>query len=223
MELNTFDSKDQLVHAVTNTIIDRIRKSIVTYGDARILLSGGSTPGPVYEHLSNIDLEWDKVHIGLVDERFVVKHNEYSNERLLNQTLLQNRAQAANLTGMVFTIEDRENNRKLAEEAYQKFIERTDFTLLGMGGDGHTASLFPGDPASEADLNESSVGIINTQAPAHPVNRVSCSKALILNSQKIAIMITGANKLSVLNDDQNLLPIHRFIAERDSIQTYYAE
>jgi len=223
MELKTFENKDQLVSAVTAGLIQCIKESIEQYGDARILLSGGSTPGPVYRQLSNIDLEWDKVHIGLVDERFVISDNEFSNERLIKETLIQNSARMANVIGMVFNIEERENNRDLAEQRYQPFIERTDCTLLGMGGDGHTASLFPTDAASLADLNKSSVGIINTQAPVHPVNRISCSKALLLNSRKIAIMITGQNKLSVLNDNQLQLPIHRFIAERNTIQTYYAE
>ncbi|MFK7786171.1 MAG: 6-phosphogluconolactonase [Crocinitomicaceae bacterium] len=223
MNINNYDSAELLIDSVTERIADCIRESIETHGDARILLSGGSTPGPVYEQLSHVDLDWSKVHVGLVDERFVEAASEYSNERLLNETLLQNKAKEAQLTGMVFTIADRNNNLDIAEEHYQKFIERTDYTLLGMGGDGHTASLFPNDENSEADLDQSSVGLINTQAPAHPENRISCSKALILNTGEIGLMIKGKTKLDVLCDTDRNLPIHRLMSERTTIETYYTE
>ena len=223
MNINTYENAELLVSSVTERMSDCIRTSIEKYGDARILLSGGSTPGPVYEQLSNVDLDWSKVHVGLVDERFVEADSEYSNERLLMETLLQNKATEANLTGMVFNISDRDDSLSTAEKHYAKFIERTDFILLGMGGDGHSASLFPSDPGSEADLDQSAIGLINTQAPVHPEDRVSCSKALILNSEEIGLMIKGESKLEVLTDSTQNLPIHRLLSERSTIQTYYSE
>jgi 6-phosphogluconolactonase len=222
MNINTYENVELLVSSMTERMADCIRTSIEKYGDARILLSGGSTPGPVYERLSKVDLDWSKVHVGLVDERFVEPDNEYSNERLLMETLIQNRASKAHLTGMVFNISDRNDSLSTAEEHYAKFVERTDFALLGMGGDGHTASLFPGDANSEADLDESAIGLINTQAPAHPQDRVSCSKALILKSEEIGLMIKGESKLDVLTDSTQNLPIHRLLSDRSTIQTYYS-
>lgn len=223
MELHTFDFRDQLIQAVTDFLADSISESIEKYGDARILLSGGSTPWPVYKKLSNIELDWEKVHVGLVDERFVTTDDEHSNERLLRETLIQNNAESATLTGMVFNPTNRSENLKWVQERYAPFMERTDAIILGMGGDGHTASLFPSDVNSEADLESSTIGIINTLAPSHPENRISCSKALILNSRKIAILITGSSKLEVLNDTDKRLPIHRLLEERSNIETYYAE
>lgn len=223
MSFNTFNNENELILEVSERISACIKESIATHGDARILLSGGSTPGPVYTHLSSLDLDWKKVHIGLVDERFVPSDNEFSNERLLFETLIKDRAKNAQFTGMVYDPTDRAKNLSTAISSYAPFIERTDFALLGMGGDGHTASLFPGDSASEADLENSFVGLINTNAPTHPTDRISCSKSLLLQAKHIALMIKGAKKREVFENTSSHLPIHSLMAERTAIETYYCE
>lgn len=223
MSFNTFNNENELILEVSERITACIKESIATYDDARILLSGGSTPGPVYAHLSSLDLDWKKVHIGLVDERFVPSDNEFSNERLLFETLIKDRAKGAQFTGMVYDPSDRIKNLSTAISSYAPFMERTDFVLLGMGGDGHTASLFPGDPASEADLENSTLGLINTNAPTHPTDRISCSKSLLLQAKHIALMIKGAQKREVLKNTSSHLPIHTLMAEQTAIETYYCE
>ena len=90
-----------------------------------------------------------------------------------------------------------------------------------MGEDGHTASLFPNDPNSEENLNNDFIGFVNTQAPVEPKNRISCSKALLLKSTQLAVMLIGENKLTVFNQAKEAkFPISYFTSK---LIVYYAE
>jgi 6-phosphogluconolactonase len=90
-----------------------------------------------------------------------------------------------------------------------------------MGEDGHTASLFPTDLKSEANLQSDFIGFVNTQAPVEPTNRISCSKALLLKSTHLAVMLIGENKLTVFNQAKEAkFPISYFTSK---LVVYYAE
>ncbi|PWL31341.1 MAG: 6-phosphogluconolactonase [Fluviicola sp. XM-24bin1] len=223
MKVTTFENEKELVASVTKSAAKIIKASIKSNGDARILLSGGSTPGPIYEALSNQNLSWKDVKVGLADERFVRTTNAYSNENLIQQTLVQNKAKDAQVKGMIFNPLNEEENVKTVASAYTPFTERTDFLLLGMGTDGHTASLFPNDPSSEDDLNKQTIGAVNTVAPNEPKHRISCTKGTLTQASNIFLVIKGENKLDVLNNGDEKLPIHRMLKERSDIEIYYCK
>lgn len=217
--MQKFDTKSALEHALATKIALVIQKAIDTFGDARILLSGGSTPIDLYDKLSTIPLEWEKVTIGLVDERFVPTIDEASNELMIHKQLAKNEATNVTILGMVTNTENRTENCQQANKTYQLFAERTDFTLLGMGEDGHTASLFPNDPASEKLLTSDEIGIFNTQAPVFPFNRITCSAALLLKSKHLALMLIGEKKRTIFEQAATTnLPISYF---NDSLSIYY--
>lgn len=215
----SFESKLELEKRLSSDIAQYLTAAISKNGKATILLSGGSTPGGVYRMLSETDLDWSKVIIGLVDERYVGPENDYSNHLLLKNTLLQNMAQGAVFIPMVSNLSDYVQNQQEIEAAYRIFTE-PDVCLLGMGPDGHTASVFPNDPASQNALQNTTGNIYNTNAPAHPTQRITCSANLLCRSKHLLLMLTGEQKLEVFEQAQKLkLPIAAF---KNYIQeTYY--
>ncbi len=224
MEIKTFENKKNLESSLLLKISTCISDAIKKYGDARFLLSGGSTPMNLYSLLSEETIEWEKVKIGLVDERFVPIENLFNNETQIKNNLLKNSAKFATIFGMVYNYENEMLNLKMVNQQYKTFFERIDFTILGMGEDGHTASLFPGDKESEELMNTSNIGIFSTKSPSFPYNRITCSKELIANSNYIALFINGETKFNVLkNSIETQVPISYFVKNSKNMEIYYSK
>lgn len=224
MEIKTFENKKILESSLLLKISTCISDAIKKYGDARFLLSGGSTPMNLYSLLSEETIEWKKVKIGLVDERFVPIENLFNNETQIKNSLLKNSAKFATIFGMVYNYENEMLNLKMVNQQYKTFFERIDFTILGMGEDGHTASLFPGDKESEELMNTSNIGIFSTKSPSFPYNRITCSKELIAKSNYIALFINGESKFNVLkNSIETQVPISYFVKNSKNMEIYYSK
>lgn len=214
-----FESKAALEQALAQAIAAALKEAIAAKGEATLLLSGGSTPSGVYALLSQMELPWQQVTVGLVDERFVGPTSPYSNFKLIGETLLQNEAKVATLVPMVSDESDYEENLRQIEDTYRIFTD-TDVCLLGMGPDGHTASIFPNDPASFAANLESSCLLSNTNAPATPTQRITCNGPLLRRSKHLFLMITGTQKEEILEQSEKLqLPIAAF--KSALTETYY--
>ena len=224
MEIKKFENKKILESSLLLKISICISDAIKKYGDARFLLSGGSTPMNLYSLLSEETIEWEKVKIGLVDERFVPIENLFNNETQIKNNLLKNSAKFATIFGMVYNYENEMLNLKMVNQQYKIFFERIDFTILGMGEDGHTASLFPGDKESEELMNTSNIGIFSTKSPSFPYNRITCSKELIAKSNYIALFINGETKFNVLkNSIETQVPISYFVKNSKNMEIYYSK
>jgi 6-phosphogluconolactonase len=214
-----FESKAALEQALAQTIAAALKDAIAAKGAATLLLSGGSTPSGVYALLSQADLPWEQVKVGLVDERFVGPSSPYSNFKLIGETLLQNNAKAATLVPMVSDESDYAGNLLQIEDTYRIFTD-TDVCLLGMGPDGHTASIFPNDAASLAANTNTSCLLSNTNAPAEPTQRITCNGPLLRRSKHLFLMITGTQKKEILAQSEQLhLPIAAF--QTALTETYY--
>ena len=203
----------------------QLSTSIKKNGQANLLVSGGSTPVGMFHLLSLKQLEWDKVTIGLVDERYVPSNDKHSNEKLVRENLLINEAAVAHFMGLLYITHATDENIRRANIEYARFQNNIDVCVLGMGEDGHTASLFPNDQASEADLIKNEMKIIATRSPQAPQERISCSKGLILISDIIYIMICGATKKSVLQTaDAKQLPISYIThSNNKAVEIFYSE
>lgn len=219
--MKEFSSKQELDQVLCKDIVKIIEEAISERKVAHILLSGGSSPVQLYELLSQADLDWSKVVIGLVDERFVPPINEFSNERMIAEKLIQNKAHKAQLLGMVANSSNQEDNLHLISEKYRPFMKQLDLVLFGMGEDGHTASLFPNDEVSENLLRSDEIGIFNTISPNHPQNRITCSPAMLNQSKNMILMLSGEKKLNVFQEaPMNQLPISFFV---ENLQVYYSK
>ena len=107
--IESFNSMEKLESERNQRIVTTLKKVIQDKNNAKLLLSGGNTPKGVYTKLSHTDIEWEKVHIGLVDERFVSSNSEFSNEKMIRDVLIQNKASKAKLIGMLFDSDYKKN------------------------------------------------------------------------------------------------------------------
>lgn len=220
MKTHEFQHKQALETALVDRIENIIQEAISTHGHAHVLLSGGSTPAFLYRSLSERPIEWEKVKIGLVDDRFVPSDDQFSNFRLLNECF--SKAEDVTLIPMVFHTNDEEENRISAQIAYDPFLKRIDYLLLGMGEDGHTASLFPGNRSSEQSLSNDRVELVCTEAPVHPTRRLSCSKEMIIQSKHLDLLIVGEKKKEVLTHALSTnLPIAIIANESEKLNVFY--
>lgn len=221
-ETNKYKTKHDLENFLVEDVIQHLKQDIDKHGIATLLLSGGSTPIELYKKLSRAELNWEDVIIGLVDERYVPTDNEYSNEKMLRETLLQNNASKAHFVGMIAYSNNLSLNIDVVSKKYEEYFSEITYTILGMGSDGHTASLFPNDKKSEASLNEEDTSIlVSTNAPNYPNRRISCGFNFLKKSKKITLMLFGKEKLDVLsNAKKNNLPISKFL---DYTEIHYAE
>lgn len=170
--------------------------AIAARGVASIALSGGRSPRPVLEALSETALDWDKVIVTLVDERWVAPDHADSNERLIRETLLQGKAAKARFVPMKNEAADAYAGQAACEAAFAGLPWPLDIVLLGMGEDGHTASLFPDAKELAEGLSTGALTLAVTP-PAAPHQRMSLSAKGILTSRHIFLQIGGAAKKAV--------------------------
>ena len=215
----TFESKAQLEKALATQIASDLSSAIQQNGRATLLLSGGSTPSGVYRLLSTFDIDWNQVTIGLVDERFVAADSPFSNYKLLNETIAVNSAKNVVIHPMVVDADNYEENLKKSEAVYRIFTD-PDVCLLGMGPDGHTASIFPNDFASEQAVFDERSLLSNTNAPSEPTQRITFNGPVLRRTKSLYLMITGAQKKDIFDNSAALdLPIAQF---KEALKaTYY--
>ncbi len=175
--LTIFSSRDAMMSAAARAMEEALRFGIVTRGEAAIALSGGTTPEPAYQLLARAPLPWREITLALVDERFVPPDNAASNEGLVRRAFAPALIDGARVTPM-FSGGTPPESAARADAAYAAL--KFDVAVMGMGGDGHTASWFPGAPALTALLdlaNPNTVTALN--APdAEPVNdRLTLTRA----------------------------------------------
>ncbi|MGI9345217.1 MAG: 6-phosphogluconolactonase [Gammaproteobacteria bacterium] len=200
--LHSFEDENELTSALSVRIADQLQTALQTRGTATLAVSGGSTPVPLFKKLRQISLPWEKVHITLVDERWVPPDHADSNERLVKMHLLQDRAQKAQWLSLksehsrIEPIVIEALNRKLAP------MLPFDALVLGMGKDGHTASFFPDAP--HPDLQQALSPAENQwcmaiASPTSQYPRMTLTLPAILQSQQIYVHIQGDDKKAVLD------------------------
>lgn len=205
-----------------------LTQAIEARGVATLAVSGGRSPRPVLEALSHVPIDWSKVVVTLVDERWVEPVSADSNERLVRETLLQGPAAEARFVPMKNLAADAYAGQAAAEPAVAALPWPLDIVLLGMGDDGHTASLFPG-AAELAEGLSTDTRTIAVTPPAAPHQRLSLTASAILDSRHVFLQIGGAAKKAVYEralagGRQEKLPIRlALLQDKVPVEVWIAE
>jgi 6-phosphogluconolactonase len=173
-----------------------LSQAIAQRGLASLVVSGGNSPRKLFQTLSTRPLDWSRVCVALADERWVEPTNADSNEKLVRDNLLRGAAAAARFAGLKNAAPSPDLGAVSAWETFARVPRPFDVTVLGMGDDGHTASLFPHSPNLPKALNPSAAaGCIGMRAPTEPHARLSLNLAALLDSRLMYILILGEAKL----------------------------
>lgn len=192
-----------LARALAGEIQVELQEAIAARGHASLVVSGGRTPVPLFNQLAREKLPWDKVWVTLADERWVDTRDVASNERLVRTELLQQQASAAQMIGLKNTAATPEQGAEWAWRSLSRIKRPFDVVLLGMGDDGHTASLFPASPTNPAShlgqaLNTSlPPACVAMQAPVAPQARISMNLNALLDARRIILHFQGEAKWAV--------------------------
>lgn len=200
VRLFTYESQTQWTWGSAVAISSVLARDLQQKPRTRLLLSGGSTPAPVYEALSKAPLDWDRIDVALVDERWLLPDDPDSNARLVRETLLQNKAAKARfetLTRAGRNIEESVNAANLHAQNPPGVV------VLGMGEDGHTASLFPGMQGLDKALQSKSA-YVSVDATGCPVagkllRRISLTPAGLAPAHTRLLLIRGERKRKLLD------------------------
>ncbi|MAV86253.1 MAG: 6-phosphogluconolactonase [Gammaproteobacteria bacterium] len=189
----------ELDTALAERIADLLRCSLQQDSEASLVLSGGRTPLGLFEQLSNKSLLWENTLVTLADDRWVDSSHQDSNERLVRERFLINQAQAASFISLKNSFLSASEGVLKLEEEFPP-IKLFSAIVLGMGGDGHTASLFPGTESLDLGLDlDSSRNFISSVPNDAPHERVSMTAPRLLASKEILIHIVGREKKEVLD------------------------
>jgi 6-phosphogluconolactonase len=173
--------------------------AIAARGLASLVVSGGRSPVRLFEILRSQPLDWSRVCIALADERWVLPTDEASNEHLVRGTLLKDGAASARFHGLKNGAPTPDLGAVSAWETFARVPRPFDAVILGMGDDGHTASLFPGSPNLPSALNPSAAaGCVGMWSPVPPKARLSLNLTALLDSRRITLLITGESKWRTL-------------------------
>lgn len=198
LESRTFSSRPELDEELARNVAAALEESIVRRGQGILVVSGGSTPLHFFHSLSRQDLPWEKVVVTLADDRWLAPDHRDSNEKLVRENLLINQARGARFLPLKNdAATPQEGADKL--DALLKTLGRFSVVILGMGSDGHTASLFPGATALAEGLNmDSGKDCIGVEPLTAPHLRMSLTLPRLLNTEHLIIHITGDEKKAIL-------------------------
>jgi 6-phosphogluconolactonase len=195
MAFQEYNDRDVLARDLATKIAGALARRIAATGQAWLALSGGSTPERLFKQLSSSEIEWDKVIVTLVDERCVALSSARSNMGLVARLLLQGKAASAKFIPLYEDAAITPEQAVRRAESSLSECGQLDACILGMGIDGHTASLFPdGDNLARAMDMNGAAHVSTMRAPAAEEPRLTLTLPVILGSRFLALHIEGDEK-----------------------------
>ncbi|MFC3180246.1 6-phosphogluconolactonase [Cypionkella sinensis] len=203
MNFISYPDREFMMLDVAGKIASQLSEELSMYGRASLSVPGGTTPGPIFDILAGVNLDWANVAVMLNDERWVGEDSPRSNTRLLKERLLVEKARAAQLIPLYAAAEEPEAMLETLSEAITPHLPLT-VLLLGMGADMHTASLFPGaDLLAEALAPDAPV-LMALRAEAAGEPRITLTARVLAEAKNIHILITGPEKRAAIEAAANL-------------------
>jgi len=228
MMIEVFQDAHALNEAAAGAIVSALETGVRLNGTASLVATGGRSPGPVYDLMALAPLDWRKVRITLSDERWVDPASPDSNERLVRERLLKHRAAEA----VFHPLRDREPNPEAAAEHASALFHSwppLDVVMLGMGDDGHVASLFPGSPALDLGLDPAAPACIAVpagQGRPPPQARLSLTIRGLVTAGLVVILTSGDAKRAVLEralqgGDPRELPVRAVLQSARAVRIFW--
>ncbi len=197
MNLQTYPDREMMMLALADTIASQLRRALEVEGRATLCVPGGTTPGPVFDILAGLDLDWARVSVLLNDERWVPEDSPRSNTALIRARLLRGRAAAAGHVPLYLPAPRPEDRLAEISAAVQGVLPLT-VCLLGMGEDMHTASLFPGADRLAEALSADAPPVMALRAEAAGEPRITLTAPVLRAAMHCHLLITGAQKRQAL-------------------------
>jgi 6-phosphogluconolactonase len=231
-EIETFPDAAAWADACAARLIDALSGALAETGKAVFAGSGGSTPSPIYARMSAASLDWSKVAVTLVDERYVPETSPESNAALIRRTLLTGPAAAARFVPLYRPSVTVDRAAALAAHALAAEGGRLDAVLLGMGEDGHICSMFPDSPTLKAllspTLRPTVLGVPPGRDGRAPTpERLSINLPYLTGARRVVLAITGVTKRAVLEreaaGDPATQPIAALLAHKVPLEVVWTE
>ncbi|PAX09545.1 6-phosphogluconolactonase [Sphingomonas lenta] len=217
-----YDDAKEMAEAVAGDVQFIIESAIDARGAAVVALSGGKTPIPIYDKLARAKLDWKRVTIVPVDERIVPLGDPLSNVTMIGKAFIPKGARVIPIVSQ--STADHKAAGRAADAIMQDLHWPLDLCLLGVGADGHTASIFPGpdyDEALNGPRERRALGVMPDPLPVEaPVPRVTLSRQGIVTARALMIAVTGAEKRRVIEQaiaqgPSSPYPIGRVLADAE--------
>ncbi|MCK0094669.1 6-phosphogluconolactonase [Yoonia sp. F2084L] len=204
MKIVDYPDAEMMMMDLADTLASELKNCLLVHEHASFAVPGGTTPGPIFDSLCAVDLDWSRVHVMLTDERWVPETSERSNTRLLRERLLIDRAAAAPYVPLYADAQTPEEKLSDLAAALEPELPIS-VMLLGMGTDMHTASIFPGadqlDHALHGDDN-----LVAMRAPGAPEPRITLSAKVLKSAMSRHLVIVGGEKREALEKARHLPP-----------------
>lgn len=215
-----YSSLELAAQKLAQALSERLSECIENKNKAHLAVSGGSTPIAFFKALANIDIQWEKVVITLVDERWVDEDDSASNAALVRTHLLQNHAAKAGFVPLKTSAADIDEGYMEAENRLHEQLTTLDFAVLGMGDDGHTASWFPNsENLNEClDADNHAWSSVVKDAPNHP-HRLTLNWRLLSRCERFFLHFSGQEKYAVYEkaledvDETKLMPVRKILQQ----------
>ncbi len=214
--------------------VKSLDKGLFERGAANFIVSGGSTPIPLFNQLSKAQMSWKDVTVALVDERWVPECHAASNAKLVRSHLLNQHAAEASFVGMRLENSPLVTAVKLIDQRYRKELMPMDLVILGMGADGHTASLFPHAQGLTSALNESghalcaSITAVKSPVTGEFINRMTLTLTALIQAKHVILLYTGDEKKetyqqALINKNWSKMPVSAVLQhEKIDVSVYSA-
>jgi 6-phosphogluconolactonase len=205
MRLVEYPDRELMMMHLADELASELKSALLTHETATFCVPGGTTPGPIFDVLSGVDLDWRRIAVVLSDERWVAEESARSNTRLVRERLLTGKAAAARLVPL-------RAETHTPEQAVEALIAGLrphlpiSVLLLGMGADMHVASLFPGADRLAEALDPHAPPLMPIRDPGTGEARITLTMPVLLDAMNTHILIVGAEKRAAIERARTLPP-----------------
>ncbi|GAA6135758.1 6-phosphogluconolactonase [Oceaniserpentilla sp. 4NH20-0058] len=229
MDFFAFSNRQACESALLDDVSARLSETLQGSNQVSIALAGGNTPKDFYSQLSEVEIPWQKVKVSLTDERWVDVEHPDSNERMIKQTLLQNEAKSCLFFGLKNSEITPMAGQLRTADLLNKAVKKIDYAILGMGDDGHFASIFPNMENTEQLLDLNQTAPCLPACPEGKPARMSLTLSYLLRAKCLYVFVCGEAKRSVIENMQQpnpetILPIYYLIHQDECpVKFYWSE